>query len=119
MKSNYLSRREVQELIRPELEWVRQHSVYAEYAEPRTMPIDYHAIVGECHSPANGATYAAPQAQQSVQSPFFTDHITFLREVASHPDASITEHYNNLGWGRGRTNRIKEELLQAGGMSQR
>ena len=35
-----------------------------------------------------------------------------LHDIADHPDASITEHYRNLGWSAGRGNRVKEQLLE-------
>ncbi|MGZ5506543.1 MAG: hypothetical protein ACXWJX_14145 [Limisphaerales bacterium] len=44
----------------------------------------------------------------------FGDQKKLLQEIKNHPDASVTEHYQNLKWSAWRGNRVKEQLLILG-----
>jgi len=114
MSTPYPSRQEVLEKLKPELDWIRCQSVYAEYENQLTPPILYHEIVGEkgIYNRAAGVPKVKGSANSGGQ--IFEDHYVFMDEVRKHSSDGLKAHYTRLGWGIEKGNRILREIKTLG-----
>lgn len=101
---DYMSDAELDVLNKPALDKLNEHVVLSPVHDDIGAPLSYREILGETDQ------------KGSVPSDFnFRDeHRDFVQEIIVNPDASIVEHYANLGWSAGRGTRVKTELLDNG-----
>jgi hypothetical protein len=95
--------------LAPEVAWMEQNSIFAPADAEEAASPSYLDILDETAAPE---TASQPNPTPSRQ--FFAEHLDLLRDVAEHPDASVTQHYARLGWSAGRGNRVKAQLLEMG-----
>lgn len=97
--------REVREHMKGILETIRSQTVYADLLDPNTPPIYYREIVGE---------KGKIKSPVSSNGDLLEDHFKFLREILANPNDGIAKHYDRLGCGREKGNRLLRELKQLG-----
>lgn len=105
---DYMSDQDLETLNRKALDQLNSHTIFAPVHQDAGAPISYRDILGETMAPA-------PAASDSDKSfDIRAEHMSFIREIIAHPDASVVEHYVNLGWSAGRGNRVKTDLIDNG-----
>lgn len=102
---DYMSDQELEALNRSAFERLDAHAIFAPVHQEAGAPISYRDILGETKAPAS--TASGDDKSFDIR----TEHMSFIREIIAHPDASIVEHYVNLGWSAGRGNRVKTDLI--------
>lgn len=101
-QTRYPSWEKVQKRLAAELERIRAETVYAEYAEPATAPIHYRSVVGE-----KGAIASQP-------ANLLADHFSLLSSIRANPQDGLRRHYDRIGVGIEKGNRLISDLKQAG-----
>ena len=104
---DYMSDADFAVLNRPGLERLNSQAVLAPIHEAAGGPISYRDVLGE--TTAKATEDDAAQKDFDIRA----EYIAFVREILLHPDASVVEHYVNLGWSAGRGTRIKTELMES------
>ena len=103
-------RRRVKAHLAPENEWIRQHTVYAQYADSDAPPIDFLKIV----DPRSGEKPGASGLPRLL-----AEHLAHsLRDIHDHPQDALRFRYQRLGWGAGKGQRHLAELRAAGCINQ-
>jgi len=105
---DYLSDAELAALNKPSLDRLAAQTVLAPLRSDAGAPIFYRDILGE--------TLPAGESAKHEDAPFDVrdEHRIFVRDILAHPDASVVEHYANVGWSSGRGTRVKSALLDNG-----
>ncbi|MDD5677083.1 MAG: DUF87 domain-containing protein [Kiritimatiellae bacterium] len=105
---DYMSDQELDRLNHNALERLNSHTIFAPIHQDAGAPISYRDILGETMPPAPSVS------SSDALFDFRAEHTSFIREIITHPDASVVEHYVNLGWSAGRGNRVKSDLIDNG-----
>ena len=105
---DYMSDVDLETLNRNGLERLTSQAVFAPSHEAASGPISYRDVLGETPSTADGNSGA------NTSFDIRDEHKAFVAEILTHPDASVVEHYVNLGWSAGRGTRVKTELMDNG-----
>jgi len=100
-QTRYPSAQEIEKRLATELGKIRAQTVYAEYAEPATAPIHYRSVVGEKGMAAN----------QSAN--LLADHFRLMRSIRDNPQDGLRRHYDRIGVGIEKGNRLISDLKQA------
>ena len=103
---DYMSDADLDELNRPKLEQLNSQAELAPTHKAAGGPISYRDVLGET------AEKATEDDTAGNDFDIRDEYIAFVREILLHPDASVVEHYVNLGWSAGRGTRIKTELIE-------
>lgn len=102
IKPYYPSAAEVQKRLESEIAWIKAHTVYAEYEAPATPPIHYRSVVGEKGTvPSESANLLA-------------DHFSLMASIRDNPQDGLRRHYDRIGVGIEKGNRLISDLKQAG-----
>lgn len=109
----YPSDQEVRRIVQPELDWIEQRTIYAEYEHSSSAPIDYHDVVGEkgCDS---ASTLSKANGSAHSEGQIFEDHFLLMDEARKFSSDGLRAHYSRLGWGVEKGNRILRELKSMG-----
>lgn len=94
--------------MKPEFEFLDKQTVFAPFQDNDLVPVSYLEILGEKTADVEETV----QPDEEIPQRFFEEHRSLMQEIESHPTASVTEHYSNLGWSAGRGNRVKEQLIE-------
>lgn len=105
---DYMSDAELDSLNQSGLDRLDSQAIFAPVHEEAAAPISYRDILGE--TPCGRQDVANSDCSLDITA----DHMSFIREVLAHPEACVVEHYTSIGWGVGRGNRIKSDLMDNG-----
>jgi hypothetical protein len=105
---DYMSDADMATLNRDGMERLNSQAVFAPIHEDAAAPLYYRDILGETSAKATSSTSA--ETTLDIRD----EHRAFVREILVHADASVVEHYTNLGWSAGRGTRVKTELTDNG-----
>jgi hypothetical protein len=114
MSTRYPSRQEVLQKIQPELDWIKQHTIYAEYEAPSTRPINYQEVVGEKGMRVPRFPGSASHRNGADQPQLFHEHFVFVKDLGEHPTDGLKRRYDRLNWGIAKGNRILSDLKALG-----
>ena len=103
---DYLSDSTVAELNQPAFARLNEGVIFSPETTETSNPIRYMEVLGET-DPEQSTAEDEPLPPFDIRD----EHRAFVREILAHPEASVVEHYRNLGFSGGRGNRIKTELL--------
>lgn len=106
----YPSSEEVQRSLACVMANLSANTVFSPVRTAQTNPLDYAEILGE----RTAASPVTTPSSEAIRQQFFAEHRALLQEIVQHPEACVTEHYENLGWSAGRGTRVKTQLLEMG-----
>jgi hypothetical protein len=114
-QSRYPSAEEIRQCLAAKLNEINKATHFAEYDDPPTLPIRYRSVVGEKGMPRPVQTRGQrPDREGKPPVPLLGEHFSFLREIVNHPSDGLKGHYDRLGFGIAKANRLLVELKAAG-----
>lgn len=108
MSTRYPSKQDIARRMQPVLDELRAQTLLAEYEQPSSPAIDYHAVVGERQ------VAAPPPPAARVPSGLLSEHIALLQDIAHYPQDGLAARYSRLGISREKGNRLVGDLKLAG-----
>lgn len=114
----YISDSELESTMQPEWRKLQELCEYSPKAKDTGAPLDYREILGEREKedeiPPEPEQATDPNETLKGSEQFFDEWHTFLKDAQKHPKSNARERVKNLGWSAGKTQRVKQALIDNG-----